>query len=348
MFQPVNSRANFPQMEETILAFWNENHIFEKSVKAREGNQRFVFFEGPPFANGNPGIHHVLARAYKDVMVRYKVMKGYYVPRIGGWDTHGLPVELEVEKQLGLSGKDQIEKYGVENFNKRSRESVFKYLKEWNTLTERIAYWVDLDKAYKTMDNTYVESVWWAVKQLWDKGLVYQGYKVTPHCPRCGTSLSSHEVALGYQDDTVDPSVFIKFHTHLVSSQNTESLKMLRQLAAEKKTYLLAWTTTPWTLPGNTALAISAEADYAVVEVDNEYLIFADALRNQVGLGDNPVMMRISGKELAGAEYEPLYNPHVYGVERRRFESKTELSLQPADMNLKYQVIATDFVSMEE
>ena len=348
MFQPVNSRVNFPQMEDKILAFWKENRIFEKSVKAREGKPRFVFFEGPPFANGNPGIHHVLARAYKDVMVRYKVMKGYYVPRIGGWDTHGLPVELEVEKQLGLSGKDQIEKYGVENFNKKSRESVFKYLKEWNTLTERIAYWVDLDKAYKTMDNTYVESVWWAIKNLWDKGYIYQGYKVTPHCPRCGTSLSSHEVAQGYQDDTEDPSVFIKFRTHVISDQNTEGLQNLRRLAAEKNTYLLAWTTTPWTLPGNTALAVAADAEYAVVEVNNEYFIFADSLRNQVGLGDNPVMIRLWGKELVGMEYDPLYNPHDFGVERRRFDTLTELSEQPVDNNLKYKVITTDFVSMEE
>jgi len=348
MFEPVNSRANFPQMEDKVLAFWKEHQIFEKSVKAREGKPRFVFYEGPPFANGNPGIHHVLARAYKDVMVRYKVMKGYYVPRIGGWDTHGLPVELEVEKQLGLSGKDQIEKYGVANFNQRSRESVFKYLKEWNTLTERIAYWVDLDNAYKTMDNSYVESVWWAVKQMWDKGYIYQGYKVTPHCPRCGTSLSSHEVALGYQDNTEDPSVYIKFRTQAVSEQNTEGLQNLRRLAAEKKTYLLAWTTTPWTLPGNTALAVAPDAEYSVVEVDNEYLIFADALRNQVGLGDNPVMLRLWGKELVGMEYEPLYNPHDYGVERRRFVTKTELDVQPEDKNLRYRVIATDFVSMAD
>ena len=249
MFKPVGSRVNFPQMEDSVLAFWKENAIFEKSVKSREGKPRFVFYEGPPFANGSPGIHHVLARAFKDVMVRYKVMKGYYVPRIGGWDTHGLPVEIEVEKQLGFSSKPQIEQYGVEKFNRRCRESVFKYLKEWNALTERIAYWVDLEHAYKTMDNSYVESVWWALKQMWDKGYIYQGYKVTPHCPRCGTSLSTHEVAQGYQDDTEDPSVYIKFRTHLKSSRDTEALRRLRKLAAEKKTYLLAWTTTPGHCP---------------------------------------------------------------------------------------------------
>src|SRR4030042_2230942 len=199
MFEPVKSRVNFPETEDRALAFWKENGIFKKSVRSREGKPRFVFYEGPPFANGNPGIHHVLARAFKDVIVRYKVMKGYYVPRIAGWDTHGLPVELEVEKELGFTNKTQIEQYGVEEFNKKCRESVFKYVGEWNEMTERIAYWVDLEHAYKTMDNTYVESVWWALKQMWDKGLIFQGYKVTPHCPRCGTSLSSHEVAQGYQ-----------------------------------------------------------------------------------------------------------------------------------------------------
>ena len=214
MFESVNSRVNFPQNEEKQLAFWKQNQIFEKSVKNREGKPRFVLYEGPPTANGNPGIHHVLARAYKDIITRYKVMKGYYAPRIAGWDTHGLPVELEVEKQLGFSGKSQIEAYGVQQFNEKCRDSVFKYLKEWDNLTERIAYWVDLENAYVTMNSTYIESVWWAIKQMWDKGLIYQGYKVTPHCPRCGTSLSSHEVAQGYKDDTEDPSVFIKFRTH--------------------------------------------------------------------------------------------------------------------------------------
>ena len=211
MFKQVDSRVSFPQLEEKVLALWKEKGIFERSVEARKGGPRFTFYEGPPFANGSPGIHHVLARAFKDIIVRYKVMQGHYVPRIAGWDTQGLPVELEIERQLGFTGKDQIEEYGVEEFNKRCRESVFKYLEEWNSLTERIAYWVDLDNAYKTMDNTYIESVWWAIKQIWDKGLIYQGYKVTPHCPRCGTTLSSHEVAQGYEEDTVDPSVYIKF-----------------------------------------------------------------------------------------------------------------------------------------
>jgi len=348
MFEPVSSRVNFPQNEEKHLEFWKQNHIFEKSVQNREGKPRFVLYEGPPTANGNPGIHHVLARAYKDIITRYKVMKGYYAPRIAGWDTHGLPVELEVEKQLGFSGKAQIEAYGVEQFNAKCRESVFKYLKEWDNLTERIAYWVDLEHAYVTMNNSYIESVWWAIKQMWDKELIYQGYKVTPHCPRCGTSLSSHEVALGYQDNTEDPSVYIKFRTHLKSKHESTGLEKLSESTGHKKVYLLAWTTTPWTLPGNTAVAVAANAEYAMVEVEGEYLIFADALRNQVGLGENPVVATIKGSELVGLEYEPLFNPHEFGVERERFTFGNELKAQKPSKSLVYHVIAADFVSMED
>src|ERR1035437_9852619 len=324
MFEPVTSRVNSRQIDEKVLAFWKENSVFEKSVKNREGKPRFVFYEGPPFANGNPGIHHVLARAYKDVMVRYKVMKGFYAPRIAGWDTHGLPVELEVEKQLGFTGKDQIEKYGVENFNKKSRESVFKYLKEWNTLTERIAYWVDLEHAYKTMDNTFVESVWWALKQMWDKGLVYQGYKVTPHCPRCGTSLSSHEVALGYKDDVPDPSVYVKFKIDVSSLTGPKTREHMKNLlgGAEKPAYLLAWTTTPWTLPGNTALAVSDHADYVVVETHDSYLIMADARRDAASLDDaKGVLEKFEGFALVGGRYEPLFRPDNFGIPVKKFDN---------------------------
>ncbi len=338
MFQPVVSKVNFPHLEEKILGWWRDKNIFERSVEARRSKRRFVFYEGPPFANGNPGIHHVLARVFKDIIVRYKVMKGYYVPRIAGWDTHGLPVELEIERQLGFSGKNQIEKYGVEEFNKRCRESVFHYLKEWNTLTERIAYWVDLENAYKTMDNTYIESVWWALKQMWDKGFIYQGYRVTPHCPRCGTSLSSHEVALGYED-AEDPSVYIKFKV---------LGKSLGNFPLNKPAYFLAWTTTPWTLPGNTALAIAPDAEYAIVEVESEYLILASARQEAVGLGEAPVVAKIKGSGLKDLAYDPLFNPHNFGVERQRFQENSALKSQKADKNLTYHVIAGDFVSMED
>jgi len=192
MFNPVSSRVSFPEIEEKILGWWKDNDIFRKSIDARQGGQRFVLYDGPPTLNGNPALHHVLTSAFKDVIPRYKVMKGYYAPRIGGWDAQGLPVELEIEKQLGISSKTQIEEYGVNRFNELCRKSVNGYLTEFEELIERIAYWVDLENAYITMNNDYIESCWWVIKRMWDKGLVYQGYKVTPHCPRCGTSLSSH------------------------------------------------------------------------------------------------------------------------------------------------------------
>ncbi|MFC1993598.1 isoleucine--tRNA ligase, partial [Chloroflexota bacterium] len=339
MFRPVNSKVSFPQVEENILSSWKKKKVFERSVEARQGTPRFVLYEGPPTANGNPGIHHVLSRIFKDVIPRYKAMKGYYTPRIAGWDTHGLPVELEVERELGLSSKAQIEEYGVAQFNARCRASVFRYLKEWEAMTERIGFWVDLKHPYITMENTYIESVWWAIKQMWDKGLIYQGYRVTPHCPRCGTSLSSHEVALGYQDDVEDPSVYIKFK---LVEQSRQKLNL------DQPAYLLAWTTTPWTLPGNTALAVAADAEYAVVETDSEYLIMATTLLAAAGLDGYKVVSRVRGRELVGIEYEPLFNPHDFEVERRRFKMQSELQLQKSDSALTYKVIATDFVSMED
>ncbi len=350
MFHPVSSKANLPQVEEKVLSLWRKNNTFERSIEARRGARRFMLYEGPPTANGSPGIHHVLARVFKDVIPRYKAMKGYYTPRIAGWDTHGLPVELEVERELGFSGKAQIEKYGIDKFNARCRESVFRYLKEWNAITERIGFWIDLEHPYITMDNRYIETCWWAIKQMWDKGLVYQGYKVTPHCPRCGTSLSSHEVALGYREDTEDPSVYIKFKLTEVSQ---------RRLNLGKPAYFLAWTTTPWTLPGNTALAVSADADYVVVAVNDEYIVLALARLEPVGLGDCEVLLKLKGSDLAtinGVNYEPLYNPHQFGVERKRLEFINEagvsgaprLKLQEPREKLTYKVISADFVSMEE
>jgi len=339
MFKPVNSRVNFPEMEAPILAGWKQGDIFRRSVAAREGGERFVLYEGPPTANGSPGIHHVLARVFKDVIPRYKVMKGYYAPRIGGWDTHGLPVELEVEKQLGFSGKTQIEQYGIAEFNAKCRESVFGYLKEWNELTERIGYWVDMEHPYVTMDNSYIESVWWVIKQIWDRGLVYQGYKVAPHCPRCGTSLSSHEVAQGYKEDTEDPSVYIKF---LVKDKGKADLP------ADKPVYLLAWTTTPWTLPGNTALAVAPDAEYDLLEGDKEYLVMASRLVGAVGPEGYKSVGKLTGKDLVGVSYEPLFNPHQFDVPRLRFEEGGSLAEQPSQQDLKYKVISGDFVTLDD
>ncbi|MFH1662392.1 MAG: isoleucine--tRNA ligase [Chloroflexota bacterium] len=348
MFKPVASRVNFTQLEEAILDFWRQNDIFARSIEGRKNAKRFVLYEGPPTANGSPGIHHVLSRVFKDVIPRYKTMKGYYAPRIAGWDTHGLPVELEVERELGFSSKTDIEEYGIDKFNARCRESVFRYLEEWNAMTERIAFWVDLEHPYITMENSYIESCWWAIKQMWDKGLVYKGYRVTPHCPRCGTSLSSHEVALGYKDNTEDPSVYIKFKVVPSLTLESEGQERLNELLQDKPVYFLAWTTTPWTLPGNTALAIASGAEYAVIEVGDEYIILADALRERVGLADNKVLEKVQGNHLVGVEYKPLFNPHEFSIERWRFQRQSEIAKQEHSKDLTYRVIATDFVSMEE
>ena len=348
MFQPVSSRISFPQLEERILELWRKNNTFIRSVEARKGNPQFNLYDGPPTVNGSPAIHHVLPPAFKDVITRYKVLKGYYAPRIAGWDTHGLPVELEIEKELGFSGKAQIEEYGVDKFNALCRESVYRYLKEFEYLTERVGYWVDMENAYITMKNEYIETCWWAIKQMWDKGLVYQGYRVTPHCPRCGTSLSSHEVAQGYKEDTEDPSVYIKFRVVPSPISESEGQKKLYKLSREKPTFLLAWTTTPWTLPGNTALTVASDAEYSVVEVDNEYLILASARLMATGLESSRIVETFEGSELVGVAYEPLFNPHEFDVERRRFQEGADLPVQDPDENLNYPVIATDFVSMED
>jgi isoleucyl-tRNA synthetase len=330
MFREVDTKIDFSRLEEDILRFWKEQGIFGKSVEQRRKGPHYAFYEGPPTANGSPGVHHVLSRLYKDVVCRYKTMKGYHVPRKAGWDTHGLPVELEVENSLSLTSKDQIEEYGVVQFNDHCRQSAFKYIKEWEAMTERLGYWLDMAHPYVTLDNNYIESCWWIIKQLWNKGLIYQGYKVTPHCPRCGTSLSSHEVALGY-DEADDPSVWVKFKLDLPQLGGSETARFF--LSSAVPTYLLAWTTTPWTLPGNTALAVAPEADYAVVEVGDEYLVLAHALLEQTGLGGYKVVDVVKGGDLIGLHYERLYEiPIAYSKGDKR----------------AYRVIGGDFVSMED
>ncbi len=339
MFNPVSSRVNYPQMEEKILAWWKKEGIFQRSVAARKGGPRFVLYDGPPTVNGSPALHHVFMSIFKDVIPRYKTMKGYYAPRIGGWDTHGLPVELEVEKQIGISSKPQIEEYGIARFNELCRQSVNRYLHEFEEIIERAGYWVDLENAYVTMRNDYIESCWWAIKQMWDKGLVYQGYRVTPHCPRCGTSLSSHEVAQGYQEDTEDPSVYIKFKLTGQSSA---------VLPDDKPVYLLAWTTTPWTLPGNTALAVAPDAEYALLKGEKDYLVMAARLVGAVGLEGYQEIKKLEGKKLVGLEYQPLFNPHDFNVERLRFHEGGALLAQKPAKKLTYRVISGDFVTMED
>ena len=349
MFRPVSSKVSFPQLEEGILRLWKERNIFHKSIDQRPEDRLFIFYEGPPYANASPGIHHVLARVFKDVMVRYKTMRGYRVPRKAGWDTHGLPAELEVERELGFKSKADIESFGIEEFNRRCRQNVFAYLKEWEALTERIAFWLDLGEAYITCTNDYMESCWWAVKQLWDRGLVYQDYRVTPHCPRCGTSLSDHEVAQGYQENTPDPSVWIKFRLTSESEQ-----KLAQKMSGEAPAYFLAWTTTPWTLPGNTALAVDPDADYAVAEVAGrdgpERLILAASLVG-LSLGDGcKVVAKVEGRELAGLHYQPLYDAREWGVEALGFNQEGRLVLlgRGETVEKAYSVITADFVSLTE
>ncbi|MPZ22189.1 MAG: isoleucine--tRNA ligase [Dehalococcoidia bacterium] len=340
-FSPVDSRADFPAMEVRIQEWWRQRDIFRRSVEQRPRDRLFSFYEGPPTANGSPGLHHVLARSFKDIINRYRAMSGYRVPRKGGWDTHGLPVELEVEKELGLNSKREIEAYGIEEFNRRCRESVTRYVEQWAELTDRIAFWVDLDDAYWTFSNEYIESCWWILRTLWDSDLVYQDYRSTPHCPRCGTSLSDHEVAQGYRENTVDPSVYVKFRVESGSS----ALK----LDDGVPTFIVAWTTTPWTLPGNTALAVAGDADYALVEREGERLILAEALAERV-LGESPaVIARLKGAELVGVSYAPLFDPGAWGVQARTFVDGRLVAVASRDeIEAGYTVVVTDFVSMDD
>jgi len=347
MFREVSSKVNFVQLEEDILRFWREQGIFDKSIVIREKGPHYAFYEGPPTANGSPGVHHVLARLYKDAVCRYKTMKGYHVPRKAGWDTHGLPVELEVETSLALKSKAQIEEYGVARFNEHCRQSALRYIKEWEGMTERLGYWLDMEHPYMTLDNSYIESCWWITRQLWDKGLIYQGYKVTPHCPRCGTSLSSHEVALGYRDDAEDPSVYIKFPLVANSIKEGTPFHSLfwRSCVPSKAAFLLAWTTTPWTLPGNTALAVAPDAEYSVMEGEQDYLVLAKMLVGRVRLEGYTESAVVLGENLVNLQYEPLFNPHDFGVQRLDLPT---LGAEGAREDLTYPVISGEFVSLDE
>ena len=313
MFEPVNPKVEFPSLETEVFEFWKRDSTFEKSLQRRQGAERFVFYEGPPTANGKPGTHHVLARAFKDLYGRYKTMRGFYVERKAGWDTHGLPVELEVEKELRISGKQEIEAYGIEEFNQRCAESVVRYVADWRAVSERMALWLDYDNAYWTMSSDYIQSVWWALKEMWDQGLVYKGFRVAPYCPRCATPLSSHELAQGYRDNTPDPSVYIRF-----------------RLKTDPKTSILAWTTTPWTLPGNVGLAVGEDIDYVKVKPEgvDEFLILAEA-RLPVLDGPFEVVARMKGAALVDLDYEPLY---TYLLPKAR----------------AFFVVAADFVSVDD
>ncbi|HNY13019.1 MAG TPA: isoleucine--tRNA ligase, partial [Candidatus Wallbacteria bacterium] len=287
MFDKVDSQLK-PERELDILKFWKENRIFYKSMEERKGSKPFVFLEGPPTANGMPHPGHVLTKVMKDLIPRYKTMCGQFVGRKAGWDTHGLPVELEVEKALGINGKQDIEKYGVEAFIKKCRESVFKYEAEWRKMVDRGGFWIDMEDPYITCTNNYIETVWWILKEFFDAGLLYEGHKVIPYCPRCGTGLSSHEVAQGYKD-AEDPSVFVRF-----------------KLKNVENTYFLVWTTTPWTLISNAALAVHKDIDYVKASHNGQFLILAKAKLDELK-GEYEIVEEMKGEKLAGIEYEQMF-----------------------------------------
>ena len=291
MYKKVPTTLNFVEREKETLKFWKDNQIFEKSVQLRKGAPAYTFFDGPPTANGKPHIGHVLTRAMKDIIPRYKTMRGYDVLRKAGWDTHGLPVELEVEKELGLDGKEQIEQYGVIPFIQKCKESVWKYKGEWEVMSDRMGFWADMDNPYITYDNDYIESEWWALKTIYEKGLLYKGHKIVPYCPRCGTALSSHEVAQGYKE-VKETSATVRF-----------------RVPDEENTYFLAWTTTPWTLPSNVSLCVNPDVTYAYVRVDGkETLIMAKDLIDTVLEGhETEIVKEVLGKKLEYKHYEPLF-----------------------------------------
>jgi len=323
-FKKETQKVDFAKLEEEILELWNREKTFERSVERREGCEKFVFVEGPPTANGLPHPGHILTRVVKDLVLRYKTMRGFYVRRKAGWDTHGLPVEIEVEKELGISSKQEIEKYGIEKFNQKCKDSVFRYEKEWVNATKRVGFWIDMDDPYITFENDYIESVWWSLKEIWNKGLLYKGHKVVPFCPRCETTLSSHEVAQGYQD-VEDPSVYVKFKLKQENDDESEPL------------YLLAWTTTPWTLLGNIALAVHPSHTYVKVRVNvkdedrvkEDVLILAEA-RLDVLEDEYEILERFKGKDLEDLKYEPLFDfAKIEGGEA-------------------HKVITADFVTLDE
>ena len=288
MYKKVDSSRTFVQMEKDIRKLWDNKDIIQKNFDMNKEGEYFTFYDGPPTANGKPHVGHIITRVMKDLIPRYKVMKGYKVLRKAGWDTHGLPVELEIEKKLGISGKPEIEKYGVEKFIKYCKESVFTYVNMWEDMSKKIGFWVDMDNPYVTYHNDYIESEWWALKKMWDKGLLYKGHKIVPYCPRCGTGLSSHEVAQGYKD-VKEATAFVKF-----------------KVKGETNRFILAWTTTPWTLPSNVALAVNKKYDYVEVKVHDEFFILAKELLTVLN-HEYEIVKEFKGEELLGMEYEQLF-----------------------------------------
>ncbi len=318
MYKKVDTSLNFVEREKEVVRYWNENHVFEDSVKQNEGKEEFSFYDGPPTANGKPHIGHILTRVMKDIVPRYKTMKGSHVLRKAGWDTHGLPVELEVEKKLGFEHKTEIEKYGIEPFIGECKKSVWQYTTEWKNMSDRVGYWCDMDNPYVTYHDNYIESEWWALKTIHEKGLLYKGHKIVPYCPRCGTALSSHEVAQGYKD-VKQVTAFVKF-----------------KVVGEENKYILAWTTTPWTLPSNVALCMNPEADYVEVEWEEsgeKYVLAQALLSSALGEDGYKVLSVKKGKDYEFTAYEPLY---PFGKEKFNFREKA------------YYVTCDDYVTLSD
>ncbi len=336
-FKPVDTRVSFPALEDEVASWWSAAGVVRQSLESGDRSRPFIFFEGPPTANGRPGVHHVEARVTKDVVVRYHRLRGEHVIGArGGWDTHGLPVEIEVEREKGFSGKPDIEKFGIEAFNEACKESVWRYIKDFERLTDRIAYWLDLSDPYVTYHNNYIESLWWIFKTLWDRGLLFRDYKVTMHCPRCGTSLSDHEVAQGFEDNVDDPSVWLRFRLKAPALSTDGSTDLphphAEQLAGAS---MLAWTTTPWTLPANVALAVNPEANYVLAEYQDERVVLAEALAGRVLGEDFTALATFTGEQLVGLHYENLFKGVPGPGDTVRWETA-------------YHVIADDFVTLED
>ncbi|MDR0402740.1 MAG: isoleucine--tRNA ligase [Treponema sp.] len=349
MYKPVDAKVNFPKLEEAVLAFWEENHVFEKSVKQREGKEDFVFYDGPPFATGMPHFGHFVPSTIKDIIPRYKAMRGFHVERRFGWDCHGLPVETLIEKELGLDSKTDIEKYGVAKFNEACRASVLRYVGEWRRVITRLGRWVDFDNDYKTMDRDYMETIWWVMASLWEKGLLYEGHYILPYCPRCATVLSNHELNLGGFRDVHDPAITVRFKIRGVVPGSRASASVEPADIAEGAggaAYLLAWTTTPWTLPSNLALTIGPDIDYVLVQDGDDRYILAEsrlpayyknpplapegASAGKTPAGKTPagktpadyrIVWRKKGEELSGISYEPLFPYFAAAAEQNAFRT---------------------------
>ncbi len=327
-FKKIEARADFPKIEKEILKKWKKEDTFKKSIEEKQENYTFSFFDGPPFATGLPHHGHLLISTVKDIIARFHTMQGKRVERVWGWDCHGLPIEYEKEKELGLNGKQDIEKMGVDKFNESCRSTILKYADEWQKVIERLGRWVDMDNDYKTMEPWYMESIWWVTKELHKKGLIYEGYKPMHICPRCATPLSNFEVALGYKD-IQDLSCTAKFKIN--GSADKKSQKVYENLSnLPSPVYMLAWTTTPWTLPGNIALAVNEKEDYVLIDKGNEYIILAFELAKKI-LGENfeeKLAHTYKGSELVGLSYEPLF------------------SVTPEKEGRQYVVVGSDVVTM--